>query len=327
MQKVHSIQFLRALAALSVLFFHIVGPSFTIGAAGVDVFFIISGLIMGMVADKAPPGQFLYHRLLRIAPLYWAVTLVMCLGAMAGVFSTFSFTIEQLWKSLLFIPYANEAGEVAPLVIVGWTLNMEMLFYLVFTVGLAVRAPIVVTVAVLSVMALSGQVVDWQSPLMQIWTSPLLLEFLAGLLLSRFVSVGFRHGAAALGVALAGFALAAVIGEQFGLLRILNWGIPAFLLVAGCLWIEKAGAWPVRLLKPFEIVGDASYALYLLHGLVISIVHKIIQPGLMAGAVIVIVALVVSIGAHLLFEKPLVKLFRKLGQAGGGGARSSRVAG
>lgn len=65
------------------------------------------------------------------------------------------------------------------------------------------------------------------------------------------------------------------------------------------------------MLKPVEIVGDSSYALYLLHGLVISIVHKILAPGFLAGTVIIIVAVAVSISAHFLFEKPLIRLFRR----------------
>ncbi len=322
MQKVHSIQFLRAVAALAVMFFHIAGAPFTIGAAGVDVFFVISGFVMGLVADKSPPGKFLRHRLFRIVPLYWAVTFVMCLGALAGVFSTFTFTVEHLWKSLLFVPYANASGQVTPLVLVGWTLNMEIFFYLVFALGLALRAPIAVTVAILSAMVVAGQLADWQSPFMQIWASPLLLEFLAGLVLSRIAFAGMRGGIAALALSFVGFAFAAGIGEQFGLLRIVSWGLPAFLLVAGCVWIERAGGWPQSLLKPFEIVGDASYALYLLHGLVISIVLKVMAPGFAASIVIVIVALAVSIAAHVLFEKPVIRLFRRFADRGISGSRA-----
>ncbi|MCZ7934537.1 polysaccharide biosynthesis acyltransferase UppZ [Agrobacterium leguminum] len=311
MQKVYSIQSLRALAAFSVLLFHISGEPFTIGAAGVDVFFVISGLIMGSFAATAGPGAFLYHRLVRIVPLYWAVTLVMCVGAMAGVFSTFTFTLEHLWKSLFFIPYAGDNGEVVPLLVVGWTLNLEMFFYIVFALGLALRAPLAVTVGILSAMALAGQVFNWQSPFMQTWTSPLLLEFLGGLLLSRFMFQGMQAGIAALVVSLTGFVAAALISEQSGMLRLMTWGVPAFFLVAGCVWLENAGLWPKRLFKPIEIVGDSSYALYLLHGLVISIVHKILAPGLLAGVVIIIVALTVSVFAHFLFERPLIKLFRR----------------
>ncbi|MFJ1309622.1 polysaccharide biosynthesis acyltransferase UppZ [Agrobacterium sp. P15N1-A] len=323
MQKVYSIQFLRALAAFSVLLFHIVGEPFTIGAAGVDVFFVISGLIMGSFATAAGPGAFLYHRLVRIVPLYWAVTLVMCAGAMAGVFSTFTFTLEHLWKSLLFIPYTGDNGEVAPLLVVGWTLNMEMFFYIVFALGLALRAPLTVTVGILSAMALAGQVFNWQSPFMQTWTSPLLLEFLGGLLLSRFMFQGGQAGIAALVISLTGFVAAAMISEQTGMLRLMTWGVPAFFLVAGCVWLENAGLWPRRLLKPIEIIGDSSYALYLLHGLVISIIHKILAPGILAGAVIIIVALAVSVLAHFLFEKPLIKLFRR--RYGGGPRRQDQA--
>ncbi|WP_454702302.1 polysaccharide biosynthesis acyltransferase UppZ [Agrobacterium burrii] len=323
MQKVYSIQFLRALAAFSVLLFHIVGDPFTIGAAGVDVFFVISGLIMGSFATAGGPGAFLYHRLVRIVPLYWAVTLVMCAGAMAGVFSTFTFTLEHLWKSLLFIPYTGDNGEVAPLLVVGWTLNMEMFFYIVFALGLAVRAPLAVTVGILSVMALAGQVLPSQSPFIQTWTSPLLLEFLGGLLLSRFMFQGGQAGIAALVISLTGFVAAAMISEQSGMLRLMTWGVPAFFLVAGCVWLENAGLWPRRLLKPIEIIGDSSYALYLLHGLVISIIHKILAPGILAGAVIIIVALAVSVLAHFLFEKPLIKLFRR--KYGGGTRRQDHA--
>ena len=86
MQKVHSIQFLRAIAAFTVLLFHLIGPAFVIGAAGVDVFFVISGFIMGSFAAGGKPLQFFYHRLVRIVPLYWAVTLAMCIGALLGLF-------------------------------------------------------------------------------------------------------------------------------------------------------------------------------------------------------------------------------------------------
>lgn len=323
MQKVYSIQSLRALAAFSVLLFHIIGEPFTIGAAGVDVFFVISGLIMGSFAATTGPGAFLYHRLVRIVPLYWAVTLVMCVGAMAGVFSTFTFTLEHLWKSLFFIPYAGDNGEVVPLLVVGWTLNLEMFFYIVFALGLALRAPLAVTVGILSAMALAGQVFHWQSPFMQTWTSPLLLEFLGGLLLSRFMFQGMQAGIAALVVSLTGFIAAALISEQSGMLRLITWGVPAFFLVAGCVWLENAGSWPKRLFKPIEIIGDSSYALYLLHGLVISIVHKILAPGLLAGVVIIVVALTVSVFAHFLFERPLIKLFRR--RYGGGPRRQDQA--
>lgn len=314
MIKIKSIQFIRAVAALAVLAFHIVGAPFVVGAAGVDLFFVISGFIMGTFGNDVPPQRFLYHRIVRIVPLYWAVTLLMCVGAMAGVFSSFSFTPEQLWMSLLFIPYFNEAGEVAPLVVVGWTLNMEMFFYAVFALGLALRAPVAVTAVVLGAMTLAGLVLDLRTPVAQSWMSPLLLEFLAGLLLARMVLPRREYAVPLIVLSLTGFALAAAGGgDPAGLWRVLIWGVPSFLLVAGCLTLEKAGAWPQRLLAPVEKIGDASYALYLLHGLVISVIYRLIEPGLAASTAIVVLSLAVAFAAHVTVEKPATQFLRRFG--------------
>jgi exopolysaccharide production protein ExoZ len=58
MRDINSIQYLRGLAAISVLVFHLTegfeGTKFEIGSAGVDVFFVISGFIMWVTtADRA----------------------------------------------------------------------------------------------------------------------------------------------------------------------------------------------------------------------------------------------------------------------------------
>lgn len=88
-----NIQILRGVAALAVVLFHL--PTFggrldlpgapdaflrnllASGAAGVDLFFVISGFIMAHVYARRPdgPGLFLLRRGLRIVPLYWMVTL------------------------------------------------------------------------------------------------------------------------------------------------------------------------------------------------------------------------------------------------------------
>ncbi|SRR6266571_871351 len=85
-----SIQILRAVAALLVLAGHLWAtlawlgkpdalPNFVAGAAGVDLFFVISGFVMVHSSEKffGQPGgsvQFLLRRLARIVPLYWVAT-------------------------------------------------------------------------------------------------------------------------------------------------------------------------------------------------------------------------------------------------------------
>ncbi len=99
MKTIHGIQYLRALAALGVVLFHAAertGHHFAIGAAGVDVFFVISGFIMWVISDRRPtaPLAFLRERLRRIAPIYWLATLVMIGGGVAGLFPNLVLTVR-----------------------------------------------------------------------------------------------------------------------------------------------------------------------------------------------------------------------------------------
>ncbi|MGH6808111.1 MAG: acyltransferase family protein, partial [Ensifer adhaerens] len=99
MKTIHGIQYLRALAALGVVLFHAAertGHHFAIGAAGVDVFFVISGFIMWVISDRRPvaPLSFLKERLRRIAPIYWLATVVMIGGGVAGLFPNLVLTAE-----------------------------------------------------------------------------------------------------------------------------------------------------------------------------------------------------------------------------------------
>ena len=77
MKPLLSAQYLRALASIAVVAFH-TGRATILGRRGVDVFFVISGFIMWMVTIKPiGPGIFLWHRVMRVVPLYWVATLIM----------------------------------------------------------------------------------------------------------------------------------------------------------------------------------------------------------------------------------------------------------
>src|SRR5258708_424446 len=80
-KPLNSIRILRALAALGVLLFHACqwsGADFAVGAAGVDLFFLVSGFVLWLAVDRAPASaaRFLWARASRIAPLYWLWTLI-----------------------------------------------------------------------------------------------------------------------------------------------------------------------------------------------------------------------------------------------------------
>ena len=90
-QKLQSVQYLRAIAALMVAYLHLpeqiaayspllTGPSW-IGVTnfgfGVDIFFVISGFIMVATSQRLGPITFLWRRLIRIVPLYWIATMAL----------------------------------------------------------------------------------------------------------------------------------------------------------------------------------------------------------------------------------------------------------
>lgn len=71
-QKIESVQMMRGIAALSVVFCHI--GMLGRGSFGVDLFFCISGFIMMLVTEKNC-NNFLKKRFLRICPLYYLLTI------------------------------------------------------------------------------------------------------------------------------------------------------------------------------------------------------------------------------------------------------------
>ncbi len=304
---VRSIQVFRAVAATMVVLFHASNGAFAVGAAGVDVFFVISGFIMGSIGIHETARSFALRRLVRIVPLYWTVTLSICLASLLpDMFSSFSFDAVRLLKSLFFIPYFNEHHQPWPLLVAGWTLNDEMIFYVVFALGLAAGHPVVLTASVLTLAWLAGLVVPHRSAILGAWTDQIVLEFAFGLLLSR----AKWPSTVLLGPALL---IAGIAGLSFSTsatnipdARLLTWGVPALLLVAGGVVMERHGHWPR--MRALERIGDASYSIYLLHGIVIAAVHKYGPDGRLSPAVMIGGSLASGYACHRLFERPVARM-------------------
>jgi exopolysaccharide production protein ExoZ len=120
MEKLRGIRYLRAFAALAVVAFHAAertGSHFAIGAAGVDVFFVVSGFIMWVIAERRPvsPKRFLRERIERIAPVYWIAASVMVAVGLAGLFPNLRLTAAHVLGSLFFVPHRSPSnGEIWP---------------------------------------------------------------------------------------------------------------------------------------------------------------------------------------------------------------------
>ncbi|WP_156807773.1 acyltransferase family protein [Henriciella marina] len=313
--KLHTIQALRAIAALLVMVYHtraiemeailrngldedpFLSAFVMNGFSGVDFFFVISGFIMVYVTGKVQPrlataGAFLFARAARIYPLWWLFAAVM-----TGYFFIaygLPYDADRLaggselmrdhpWLHLLY-SYALLPQQAVPVHGVGWTLIHEMHFYLGFALlillprrflplGLLAWAGIIVLGTVAGVA--KPVAVDYVSLVVH----PLSLEFLGGCAAALLIISGRRFLALpVLVIGLIAF-VAALYFQPYptdftlGWGRVLFFGIPSILIVYGAAAMEAED----RLSVPNWLVtlGDWSYALYLGHAIVLSVLRRI----------------------------------------------------
>lgn len=324
-----SIQYLRAIAAIAVVLFHaakMVRHSFEAGAAGVDIFFVISGFIMWTIAQRKEPtpGAFLKKRAARIVPLYWVLTFfVAALAFLPAAFQGYRppDSIADVVTSLFFVPQKDP-----PVIVAGWTLNYEVFFYLLFALSLllAARARLVVLSIVMVSLVALGWRARFSDPTLAMITHPLLLEFLAGIWIGKAWTSGLKlPSAAGIIAVLLGFAAILEV-PRLGIypepIRALVWGVPAAAIVAGALSLE-----PVGTVRAFKFLGDASYSIYLVHVTALAQVGVLLVPLHLPPAVGIGTCVAAAVAAgylcHILLERPLLQMFHSAGVGQGAAGR------
>lgn len=345
-QRLSTLQLGRAFAAVSVVVGHTLheaakwedlspalrwADGFVPFGQGVDVFFVISGFIMYHVSrghlDR--PGywrEFARNRVVRIVPTYWFYTFVMValLAILPSAFDTASLDLGQVVRSFLFLPGLDEARG-NPILQLGWTLNYEMFFYVLFAGAIATfgrRAVPALAVLLVALAALHPILADGPYAL-QVWTRPIILDFAAGLgigaLWSRGVRVGRGAGKALVALSLATFLAIPALGltVSMGVYADIPFMVAATLFVAGLTLVPDArprGA----VGRAGVLVGDASYSLYLSHPFVLTAIFLLWDrvPALrdLGGwaylGVTTAACVVASILAFWFIERPLTALAR-----------------
>jgi exopolysaccharide production protein ExoZ len=274
-QTMISLQYLRAVAALMVVYFHMhwgANYVYELGALGVDIFFVISGFIMWhtTAGRSISPLDFLKRRLLRVIPLYWIATITMFVmpavsGTIAGGTKS---DFPHLLSSLLFVPWPSPVSpkEYLPVYVPGWSINYEMFFYLIFGLWLAMGSRTVRLIGLAGVLIAPVALGLLLSPSGRLgfYASPLLLEFLIGVLVAAWLPRGLNvQSGVAIGIiAVGAVGLIAAAGDR-ALLGALGKGTAAGLIVLGLVSWERRGTLPK---SAFLLsLGDASYAIYLTH--------------------------------------------------------------
>ena len=336
--QLDGVQILRAFAAGAVLLHHAIqqangarvalAPKWftTSGAAGVDIFFVISGFIMAYICFRQGPKvpsapRFLIDRATRVFPLYWLCCLGILLVAAVGFLRSLRTDPADIIQSLLLVPHQGRLLGVA------WTLEYEVYFYLVFAMFLPLRSPkwtISGTCLAVALVCFAARFLP-EGTARSFLGEPIVLEFCGGLLLgwahlsgARWIRVpGLVAAAAAVLITIAPiFVPHETTDGLSGIARVIWWGLPSLLIVAYAL---QPGAFGSLLRGTMLRLGNASYALYLSHAfLMIGYAVLLNKTGLgqfnqvPVVALLIALAFLVSVIVHEHVELPLTRAVRKL---------------
>lgn len=286
-QHFDSIQALRGIAALFIVLEHI--RFLSCGAFAVDIFFCISGFMI-MFSTHNDTKNFLGKRLVRILPLYYLMTLgtFLFLVLFPNMFHQSKANPVFLLKSLLFIPFDIGDGVIQPLMRVGWTINCEVIFYLLFFIALKINHKyrgLICSVFLLFLTAAAGLFPALCVPL-RFYGNPVMLEFIYGIILYYAAKKLYRHHQSSalprigLYISISGIVgcfLWLLITKPYinilGLRRPIVWGLPAMAIV---LFTFLAGLYVRRIPAVAVQLGNASFSLYMMHYYPVMLLDRMI---------------------------------------------------
>ncbi len=350
--QIAPLQLLRGLAASGVVIEHLLEryvrrgaiahnlPDFTtrLGQIGVATFFAISGFIMVYIAmreSRRPPsgGSFLRNRFLRVAPLYYLMTLMIVafgwlaqgVGARTGVASRLPNATEFL-LSFAFIPHRGVNGLIQPIYGLGWTLHYEMFFYLLFAAGLAVlkRRGSFLVLGVLVLLVAAGTGIDAPpdrvgvSIAAYVFTRPIMGYFAIGIIIALVRHrIGDRLPVLPMSViafvALAALGVATIDSNQVVAMAAIAGAVAVTVLTTPATARRSDGF--AAFSRAF---GNASYSIYLTHSFVLgafaSATVSIVAHGLPALLAMAALACMVCFGvgwlSWRLIELPIAAALR-----------------
>jgi peptidoglycan/LPS O-acetylase OafA/YrhL len=297
------------------------------GSNGVSLFFVISGFVMIISSEKLIEITggwkiFAVKRALRIVPIYWIITTykVITLLLASSLVYHGDLNFWFILKSYFFIPALNADGLYQPFYAVGWTLNFEMFFYLLFSVALAVRInPIAFLSAVFVPLAILSMYKTAHWPAIGFYADPIVLYFLYGMIAAKLILKGKKLPPyLAVTVVLSGLLYLFVPGYE------LSHGayqddemvkhLATLLIVYGGASLD--GLWSSKPPALLVYLGGASYSLYLVHPSVAPFAPTLLKilhikwPWLAVAA-----SILAAIAAGTLFykycEAPLTQFFTK----------------
>ena len=340
--RIASLQACRAMAACLVVLSHNsesifsktkywpanpVGHLLDPGYIGVQFFFVLSGFIIltvhrGDIGRPDRAARFVRRRVVRIYPVYWVV-----LAALLAVFFAvpsfgegFERAPDMILSSVLLVGGWHLSDTLKPVTILAaaWTLYYEVAFYAVFLLLILRRRLGIAALAAWFAVSAAGIVAGPWPGAAGLYLSPYNLLFLIGMAAALAVARGpvpmpalFAGGG--LVVFFAGGADAAVgPGLLDDTSRSLICGLGSAAALVGLVELERSRG--LRVPRWLVMLGEASYAIYLVHLAVLVLLAKVVSRLTWRGTVppggwyagFAVVAVLAGVGFHLVVERPLL---------------------
>lgn len=289
--KISYIQGMRAAAVMVVMIYHYTygAPLVRYGFLGVDLFFVVSGLIMVHATagrfGQASAAEFIGRRFCRIWPTYAVLSLIALFTGGAPT----SAEVEHFFASIALVPMWGSQPTIQP----GWSLVFEAFFYLAIAVSmLAGRLKWVALFALLAFCMfalpplLGVPVSMWSGPALPkgydyaaLVSQPIIWCFVAGAAVGLIARTGLSISPA---IAFGG--LAVIVAIAFVMFRDAqpSHGLVVALLLGGAVLLlallnnRRAIAVP----KIIVWIGDISYSIYLVH---LPLQHLLVAHGWWTG--------------------------------------------
>lgn len=330
-KRIVELDALRALAAINLLLFHFTfvyqqkfgfiqspGFAYPYGKYGVQLFFMLSGLVNAMtLLSKRRASDFLAARIIRICPPFWTVMALNAVLVLMMPLVMHPVSAGQWLANLTIVPNLLGYECIEP---VTWTLQVELLFYLVllslFMFG-ALDRPLSTAMWLMAVVVAVVGPVKWQilpaDSTTYAWYAGLshvlilsdLPLFFIGILINE---IRCRRGNAAwhwFGIV--------VCGLIFHLVDTHGFNPAATVLLTAVLTLSAMGKMPVLRFRIFAYLSGISYSLYLIHNnLGTTLIYHLepwigVWPTLAAATLLVFV--IATISTHY-FELPLARRMR-----------------
>ena len=319
--RITALDSLRGIAALMVCLFHF--DVFNNGSTGVDLFFMISGFVIFMsLANSSNIKGFWIARLIRLFPTYWLSILIAII--IAKTFTSYGLISQTgirfyVGNILMLQPLFNTPNLLGSY----WTLYVELLFYFslsfIFFTQLNKHIELVITAGLILVIGVNvGYYYFGHSPAYEHFyivirhLNPLIIyfpSFAAGIVFYIIYNSGFNFYRVLLLISI--ICITAITHRYSIMINMYVTSIAhvTYLLLYYLAFVTIVFKWDTLLkLRPLIILGEISYAFYLIHESTALVLNYYLQPvigGLMAKTLSILITLLVAYIITRYFDLPL----------------------